>query len=476
MDFRKNEATRHLCVAAHSDRSFRDFVIEQLIDEKYKAFAQSVGVDLPTVVKHCLGARRLASKRELLLSLLALPFLISALIILGSSRLSRGCGLALVLSLLGGFIIIFWDDWNTRKRILSRFMRDNFDPDSNDLFLDGEDSRRVAELEQWQKQNVVVYSGFQPFVGSGDEIGGWSFALNLRKGKDDLGSLLAPDPISIPEMYAYIDKAVLDLNLEKLVTEDKLYVNGRDIRNDKRFLSSPLSRPFSCVTQGVIERTYGKSLQNARHYKCIRIIDWSGDSILSVFLGITCVSDNISITARYFFLPPIAEKYRVADSWNRNPKWSDWARSCLTALISSPFALAAAPFYSLSNLSGAMRKRKARKKLEKEILENPMFDYGASMSVRQFASAPIFQRYFQKLDREMYYGILEHQLLDKVIEFLDKHNIDTSDLRERKTTILNNGVFMSGGSIQAQSMAVGKEAKSLVGRLMSGSQSEKQAA
>src|SRR5207247_4148923 len=54
------DSTRHLCIAAHLDRSFRDFVIAQLIDEKYKAIAQSVGVDLPTVVKHCLQAKCLA--------------------------------------------------------------------------------------------------------------------------------------------------------------------------------------------------------------------------------------------------------------------------------------------------------------------------------------------------------------------------------------------------------------------------------
>jgi hypothetical protein len=61
----------------------------------------------------------------------------------------------------------------------------------------------------------------------------------------------------------------------------------------------------------------------------------------------------------------------------------------------------------------------------------------------------------------MYVKLVQQRILDLVTEFLDKRNIDTSDLKERKTSIMNNGVIVSGGSIQAKSMAVGVGARAL---------------
>jgi hypothetical protein len=77
--------------------------------------------------------------------------------------------------------------------------------------------------------------------------------------------------------------------------------------------------------------------------------------------------------------------------------------------------------------------------------------------------SPNYRRYFQRLDREMYVKTLEQRLLDAIIQFLDEHNVDVSDLVERQTTILNNGVMLSGGTIQAESLAVGTGARARAG-------------
>jgi len=48
-----------------------------------------------------------------------------------------------------------------------------------------------------------------------------------------------------------------------------------------------------------------------------------------------------------------------------------------------------------------------------------------------------------------------------LVEFLDDHNIDTSDLKERQTTILNSGVIVQGGDVNAESLAVGPGAEAI---------------
>ncbi len=65
----------------------------------------------------------------------------------------------------------------------------------------------------------------------------------------------------------------------------------------------------------------------------------------------------------------------------------------------------------------------------------------------------------------MYLNVVQHRLLDSIISSLERRGIDTADIKQRGTTILNNGVMVTGGTIQAQSLAVGKGAKAVVGSL-----------
>lgn len=59
----------------------------------------------------------------------------------------------------------------------------------------------------------------------------------------------------------------------------------------------------------------------------------------------------------------------------------------------------------------------------------------------------------------MYAKIVERQILESIIDFLDSKNIDTTDLKEQRMTILNTGLIVSGGSVNAESIAVGEQAK-----------------
>jgi hypothetical protein len=89
---------------------------------------------------------------------------------------------------------------------------------------------------------------------------------------------------------------------------------------------------------------------------------------------------------------------------------------------------------------------------------NPMYNYGAVQSIREQAASPNYRMYFQKLDKEMHVKTIEQNILDAIIDFLDNHGVDTASLRERQSTILNNGVIVTGGSIHADNFAVGNQA------------------
>jgi hypothetical protein len=131
----------------------------------------------------------------------------------------------------------------------------------------------------------------------------------------------------------------------------------------------------------------------------------------------------------------------------------------------APFMAIAAPFNLLAKILKPYMKWREDRRIRRMIRENALFDYGAATTMRQAESAWAFTRYFQKLDKEMHVKIVERQLLDSVIQFLDSKDIDTSDLRDRQTVILNQGVIVSGGSLEAETLAVGQRAKAVVGKM-----------
>jgi hypothetical protein len=65
----------------------------------------------------------------------------------------------------------------------------------------------------------------------------------------------------------------------------------------------------------------------------------------------------------------------------------------------------------------------------------------------------------------MYAKLLERRVLSLILEFLDDHDVDTSELVERQSIILNSGVMVSGGTLQADNLAVGERAVAMASRL-----------
>ena len=92
-------------------------------------------------------------------------------------------------------------------------------------------------------------------------------------------------------------------------------------------------------------------------------------------------------------------------------------------------------------------------------------NHGATTSLRELAQGTAYRRYFQRIDSEMTTKIVERQLLDSIARFLREHRIDTSELQERQSAILNYGLIVSGGNVSAGSMAVGQNAQSMMSRI-----------
>jgi hypothetical protein len=265
-----------------------------------------------------------------------------------------------------------------------------------------------------------------------------------------------PIPFETEELYTVIDQEVRSLNLERLTIDDYWFVNGAEIRNDQRILPDAYSRPRNKLDETVANELKRVSDPKIRHYQWIRVHDWGNDLVLSYFFRCTLRGSSLFVEINRFLLTPVFWTYRAADRIAEQG-FAEHVNEFLKAFLVGPLQTVAACFQVLGFLTEGMEHifdTKERKRRQ-EIRSNPLFNYGASVSLRYKFSSDSFSHYFQKLDGDFYTKVLEHQILDGIVDFLEDHNIDTSEIRERRTTILNSGVIVQGGDVKAESLAVG---------------------
>lgn len=449
MEPKNTDTTCYICASVHSNEDFCNEIIEEILKEEHRVVARSYGVDLNTVVKNCLVARDRRDSQNLKLALLLLLAIIGSVI-------SKDI-LVIILFYPFAYFIVLANLKSRRDVVAKNLLKKSFNLEyKNNIW-----EKRFQEIANDQQGNVIIYHDFLPFVGVGTYINGWSFTVNINKGKKEEEKVIKPLPFDINEIHDYIENSIIKLNLDNLTIEDNLHINGQGIRDEKRFLPDPVKRPCTCVESQVIRDFMEKPTHSVRHYKCIRVIDWNGELILSIFLRIVKVGQNVFIEASYYLLTPLREYYRQFDNILPEATSGEMWVLVIQSIFQSIFSWFLSPFAVLHRFNRSRKQQRQRRGNRRNIEKNPTFNYGATDSLRERVSYSEYRRYFQKLDQEMYLKIIERQIIDSIKSFLENKNIDTSDFDQARSTILNYGVIVSGGFIEAKNLAVGKNAKTM---------------
>ncbi len=447
------EASRYLCAAAYLDRRFADRVVDKVLRERHRAVAPSYGVDLHAVVRHCLAARRHRFARALVLTALLLVAF-PAFVVLGASLL--GAGIRVVVIAWG---VVFVSRCIDRYEILAgHLLRDRFDVRGAPR-ASIRDEKLIGELERHQLANVTVYSGFSPFVGCGLDRGGWSFVVDIRRGKTGIAGTERPMAFEVEDLYAAVLETVRSLHIPTLRAEDRLFMNGRDVRGERWILPDDFARPLPWVDPAVVHEYLRTPSHRVRHYLTVQLVDWKGELVLSLFLRFNLVGGSLFCEGNYFLLPPVKEQYHAVDDVSAVPDLRALFREVALSALWAPFQLVLAPFHVVERLFAQWTRWLERRATRRQIRNRPMFDYGAATTIRQEGMSGNFRHYFQKLDELMYIKLVQKKVFESAAAFLDARGIDTGELRERQSTILNSGVIITGGEIRAQSLAVGSGAR-----------------
>jgi hypothetical protein len=436
-----------MCAATQLDSGLAERMVNEILDQGFKAVPWSPGVHLGLVMRYALLARRRQLMRDCALSGLLLAAFFALII---------GSGVGVLVLLLSTWLTMIVERLVATYGVMARHLS----PGSTDAVgyaprFGPQIEERLAGITTAGLGNVIVYGSYSPFIGSGFPLDAWSFALDIDRPVEGR----SVEKFTALDIHRHTEDGLRRLQLGGLAVTNRVFVDGRDVRGDRRFLTTELSRPMSRVDDDLLCSLTADPEDRARPYLCLRVEGWRGQLVLSTFLRFVITGNKLFVELSHSLLTPVLDKYQAVDRLLPQPTgrqlvgiMGERLRALPRALLRAPSAVLDA---TLSPVAGEVRRSRQRQ----EITSGLRFNYGATTSPREEVADPLYQRYFQQLDKELFEKVVERHLLDSITNFLDDRGVDTGELRERRTTIMNNGVYISGGEVSVESMAVGKRAK-----------------
>ncbi|MEV0387511.1 hypothetical protein [Nonomuraea sp. NPDC050643] len=438
--------TRRLCIAVLLDSRVRDSVIPAILHNRFRAVAHSPGVDLATVLKYALVGQKRQTVRD---AALAVPIALFVGILF-----SRAYHL-LPAPILLTWLVVFLEMYGACQMIVfPHLTRDFYDPAEAPLPNSPEMRERLTDIADRDTGNITVFAGYSPFIGYGATISSWSFTMNVARAEE--GEQVVP--FTAGDLHDRVAAGLRDLGLPGLTVEDRLFVNGLDLRHDGEpdlrsvLLPEALAPPVSRVSERFLRDLRDDPLTRARPYLTATVTGWEGDMVISIFLRFALLAEKglLFVEASCSLLPPLRDGYHAIDRLFNCSATEQLARIA----VSAAGRAVGAPFLALPHARKALFAPRDRGR--KHDVEGGTYNYGAAYSLREHAADTRYHRYFQRLDKEMYVKAAEQRVMNTLTDFLVEHHVDVSDLREHRTTILNNGIFVTGrGQVHSQSVAAG---------------------
>jgi hypothetical protein len=438
-----DQSTRLLCGSVFFNHGkARDTVIKWIQDPN-RAVAPELGVDL----KLAMQVARFAERRERAYWRLYFGIFVATA---AAGLLTQGSGQdqlspetmgVVAIGVLASIAIVARKQVQDRNEFLPAFSAGRFNAaEAAERFSADLKAKELSALPA-AEQNFFVYGGFMPFVGAGYDLGGWSVAIALDKPKETLDLAVPILPFHTGDLYSAIDRELQGLGLPSIETKDCYFANGSDLKGDPALLPDRFGRPVQFLDPETAQRYVYSDDQQVRHYRRYQIVDWG---------------NTLFVETKRFILTPMASAFRVVDQ-TVAMEWKEAFGLVVTCAIVSPFLLVASPFWAFGEVSRVWHEWWGHedKERRKFIQKNPLFNYGSVLSLRQTLGSGEYGHYFQKMDGDLFNKALEREVLDSLVGFLDAHGIDTCDLKERQTTILNSGVIVHGGDVRAESLSVG---------------------
>jgi hypothetical protein len=457
----KSATTRYLCAATHLDHRYRTRVLDATVREAHRAVCPSYGVDLAVVARHAVLAHRRALLRDAGLTAI-LTILVVGLIAAATSGRGAG-GLAFWLV----WLVAAWgvgaaETW-VRLSTLGRYLRPGGLPDQVPPPVGPRAAHKLATLDAANAGNVIVYSGFLPFVGSGELIdaGGYPVPLLPLDTGMERGAR-APRPFRAGELLADVAEALRSLRLQDLRVDRRVLVGGFDVARVPELLPNRRARPVAYAPDSFLDNIVECPSGAARPYLSARTTGWQGHLVVTTFVRVVVLAGMLFIETATLVLPPLRAEYLAVDAMRIRgagerfgSMLGETTRNFVPDLLTAPMRLLAA--------AAAKHAANARnREFERRIADRIQVDYGTRTSIREQASREQFDGYFLTLDAEMAVSVVQQKVADTVASFLEirgyatdkinliQNNISTTTMTDNSVSIKNKNGHIAGVGFRAR--------------------------
>ncbi|WP_307181046.1 hypothetical protein [Streptomyces canus] len=336
-------------------------------------------------------------------------------------------------------------------------------------------AERLAAIREAQDGNVTVYSGYTPFLGYSPAASQWSLAVPLLPAGDRVGRVPrpgGPQPFTVTELVDHVrarlsataTRGVTDAAadgeaaLGSLVVQDRIFASGTAVGDDERFIRATSLAPAARLSADQVERIMERPTGAVRHCLAVHVPLWGGDVVPTVFLHFSTEGRTLHLHCTNHVLGPVRADYHVVDRL-RGPLSPAARRGLLLdAVPRTGGAFFAAPFQALRQARFEERHSRRMGDELKALEQDPVYDFGARLSVRELAVSPDYQNYFQVVDAARITSLVQRHTLAAIREFLDTRGYDITDFRAQQQTILNQGLIQQGGMSIIGNQAIGKGA------------------
>lgn len=342
--------------------------------------------------------------------------------------------------------------WRARFKTATKFTRPAYDPAAV--------RRELGLLPQAEATGapVICHGASDPFMGLGENLGGWNLAFDVRR--PALGEGPVRGDVDAAMMDAAIVAAIEKLAVKGLALDEVLFVNGAQSQA-AGVQADPFARPAVSASEAQVAAYRYAADPSARVYRRAAITDWSGELVLSFLFRCVRRGDVLVVEAAQIALTPPGSAYRAVDHLrDLSPgglvAW--WVASALMTLPDVAMAFATTGRRCLEVLDaavfGGVEGRERR-----EIKADPAYNYGALWSLRTHMASKRYSSYFQKADATQYFRAINEQAVNAVRDCLTEHGIDCSALNVQAMSIQNNSVQISGArDVNLSGVAVGQSA------------------
>ncbi|WP_330289671.1 hypothetical protein [Streptomyces sp. NBC_00576] len=354
---------------------------------------------------------------------------------------------------------------------------------------------RMAVVKEARDGNVTVYSGYSPFIGYSAAGSNWSIAVPLLPSDDRVDRVGkgprpgAPDAFTVVELIGHVREHLRTVaardgagdgiadnaprspkppaspaspasprspeSLGSLTIEDRVFVNGTAIGDDSRFMATAGLTPAMRLSAEAVEEIMLRPTGAVRHHLAVHVPLWGDDVVPSVFLHFSTEGRTLHLHCGNHVLGPVGAVYHVVDRL-RDPLTPERQRGLLAdSLPRTGPAFFGAPSRALRQARFEVRRTRRMVDELTAMEQDPVFDYGARMSMREIAMSPVYQNYFQVVDADRVTSAVQRHTLAAIREFLDARGYDTTDFRAQQQSILNQGVIQQGGTSIIGNQAIG---------------------